>query len=72
MPMNPNDAVWGAFLGGCRIYKNVKLASDVSDWFTEELDPDRAFGYLVLLSNVFTADERWQDVVTVRQKMLNI
>ncbi|XP_073040008.1 pentatricopeptide repeat-containing protein At1g09190-like [Primulina eburnea] len=72
MPMKPNDAVWGALLGGCRIYKNVKLASDVSDWFTEELDPDRASGYLVLLSNVFAADERWQDVVKVRQKMLDI
>ncbi|XP_073139728.1 pentatricopeptide repeat-containing protein At1g09190-like [Henckelia pumila] len=72
MPMKPNDAVWGALLGGCRIYKNVKLASDISDWLTKELDPDRASGYLVLLSNVFAADERWQDVVRVRQKMLNI
>lgn len=72
MPIRPNNAVWGALLGGCRIYKNVELASDVSDWFTEELDPDRASGYLVLLSNVFAADERWRDVVTVRQKMLDI
>ncbi|KZV41944.1 pentatricopeptide repeat-containing protein-like [Dorcoceras hygrometricum] len=72
MPMKPNDAVWGALLGGCRIYKNVVLASDVSDWFSEELDPDQASGYLVLLSNVFAADERWQDVVTVRKKMLDI
>lgn len=72
MPMKPNDAVWGALLGGCRIYKNVELASDVSDWFTGEHDPGRVSGYLVLLSNVFAADEMWQDVVTVRQRMLGI
>ncbi|RVW90438.1 Pentatricopeptide repeat-containing protein [Vitis vinifera] len=30
MPMKPNDAVWGALLGGCRIHKNAELASHVA------------------------------------------
>ncbi|KAL0384919.1 UNVERIFIED_CONTAM: Pentatricopeptide repeat-containing protein, mitochondrial [Sesamum radiatum] len=72
MPMKPNDAIWGAILGGCRIYKSVKLASDVADRLTEELDPHRAAGYFVLLSNVFAAAKKWQDVVAIREKMLDI
>ncbi|KAL0421924.1 UNVERIFIED_CONTAM: Pentatricopeptide repeat-containing protein [Sesamum latifolium] len=72
MPMKPNDAIWGAILGGCRIYKSVKLASDVTDWLTEELDPHRAAGYFVLLSNVYAAAKKWQDVVAIRQKMLDM
>ncbi|KAL0357463.1 UNVERIFIED_CONTAM: Ribulose-phosphate 3-epimerase, chloroplastic [Sesamum calycinum] len=72
MPMKPNDAIWGAILGGCRIYKSVKLASDVADWLTEELDPYQAAGYFVLLSNVYAAAKKWQDVVAIRQKMLDI
>ncbi|KAL0364702.1 UNVERIFIED_CONTAM: Pentatricopeptide repeat-containing protein, mitochondrial [Sesamum angustifolium] len=72
MPMKPNDAIWGAILGGCRIYKSVKLASDVADWLTEELDPYEAAGYFVLLSNVYAAAKKWQDVVAIRQKMLDI
>ncbi|PIN26481.1 hypothetical protein CDL12_00761 [Handroanthus impetiginosus] len=72
MPMKPNDAVWGALLGGCRIYKRVEVASDVADMLTKELDPHRAAGYFVLLSNVYAAAKKWQDVVAVRQKMLDV
>ncbi|KAH6824374.1 hypothetical protein C2S53_017320 [Perilla frutescens var. hirtella] len=71
MPMKPNDIVWGALLGGCRIYKSVELASDVTDILTEELEPDRAADYFVLLSNVYAAAEKWEDVVAVRKKMLD-
>lgn len=72
MPMKPNDVVWGALLGGCRIYKSVELASAVADLLTNELDPQQAVGYFVLLSNVYAAAKKWQDVVVVRQKMFDI
>ncbi|KAA8542462.1 hypothetical protein F0562_023402 [Nyssa sinensis] len=72
MPMRPNDAVWGALLGGCRIYKNVELASHIAQKLALELDPDQAAGYLVLLSNVYATAKRWQDVVIVRQKMIEM
>jgi hypothetical protein len=25
MPLEPNGAIWGAVLGACRVFKNVKL-----------------------------------------------
>ncbi|KAL3617958.1 hypothetical protein CASFOL_038279 [Castilleja foliolosa] len=72
MPMKPNDAVWGALLGGCRIHKNVDVASHVGDWLSKELDPDRAADYFALLSNVYAADMKWQDAESVRKKMLDV
>ncbi|EOY21925.1 Tetratricopeptide repeat-like superfamily protein, putative [Theobroma cacao] len=72
MPVKPNDAVWGALLSGCRIHKNVDLASQVAQKLVAELDPDYAAGYLVLLSNVYAFAKRWQDVANVRQKMIDM
>ncbi|GMP33421.1 hypothetical protein CsSME_00006746 [Camellia sinensis var. sinensis] len=72
MPMKPNDAVWGAILGGCRIHKNVELASQVAQKLAVELDPDRAAGHLVLLSNVYATSKRWHDVAIVRRKMVEM
>ncbi|CAL0307197.1 unnamed protein product [Lupinus luteus] len=70
MPLKPNDAVWGALLGGCRIHKNSELASGVANKLIAELNTDQAAGYLVLLSNIYAFAKRWQDVITVRQKMI--
>ncbi|KAL5544534.1 hypothetical protein UlMin_008318 [Ulmus minor] len=72
MPMKPNDAVWGALLGGCRLHKNAELASHVAQKLTVELNPDKAAGYLVLLSNVYAAAKRWLDFAFVRQRMVEI
>ncbi|PHU24058.1 hypothetical protein BC332_09165 [Capsicum chinense] len=72
MPMKPNEAVWGALLGGCKIHKNLRLASSVAQKLTVELEPDRAAGYFVLLSNLYATDKRWQDVIFTRQKMFGM
>ncbi|KAK7330340.1 hypothetical protein VNO77_24530 [Canavalia gladiata] len=72
MPLKPNDALWGALLGGCRIHKNSKLASRVENKLAAELNPDQAAGYLVLLSNIYAFAKRWQDVIAVRQKMIKM
>ncbi|XAR50024.1 hypothetical protein NMG60_11004235 [Bertholletia excelsa] len=73
MPMKPNDAIWGAILGGCSIHKNVELASHVAQKLaTIELDYHRVAGYLVLLSNVFAFAKRWEDVSIVRRKMVEM
>ncbi|KAK7265813.1 hypothetical protein RJT34_33437 [Clitoria ternatea] len=72
MPLKPNDVLWGALLGGCRIHKNLELASQVEKNLLAELNPDEAAGYLVLLSNIYAFAKRWQDVITVRQKMIDM
>ncbi|CAL1372915.1 unnamed protein product [Linum trigynum] len=72
MPMKPNEAIWGAVLGGCRIHRKAELASDVARKLVGELDPNRAAGYLLLLAHVYATDDRWQDVATVKQKLVEI
>lgn len=72
LPVKPNDAVWGALLGGCRIHKNATLASKVAQQLSFELDPEHAVGYLVLLANVYAGAKKWQDVATVRRKMIEM
>uniref|UniRef100_A0A2P2IIQ4 Uncharacterized protein MANES_14G081300 n=1 Tax=Rhizophora mucronata TaxID=61149 RepID=A0A2P2IIQ4_RHIMU len=72
MPMKPNDAIWGALLGGCKIHKNAEFASHVAEKLVAELDTDQASGYLMLLSQVYATAERWQDVATVRRKMVEM
>ncbi|KAE8730873.1 hypothetical protein F3Y22_tig00002847pilonHSYRG00052 [Hibiscus syriacus] len=71
MPVKLNDAVWDALLGGCRIHKNVDLASRVARKFDAELYCNDSAGYLTLLSNVYATTRRWQDVADVRQKMID-
>lgn len=72
MPLKPNDALWGALLGGCLIHKNSDLASQVENKLVPELSVGQAAGYLVLLSNIYAFGQRWQDVITVRQKMIEM
>ncbi|KAI3412416.1 uncharacterized protein J3R85_017337 [Psidium guajava] len=70
MPMKPNEAVWGALLGGCRIHKNPGVASLVAQKLEVDLDPDRAAGYLLLLLETYRTAKRWMDVNDIRQKMI--
>ncbi|KDP31280.1 hypothetical protein JCGZ_11656 [Jatropha curcas] len=72
MPMKPNEAIWGALLGGCRIHKNYTLACYVAQKLVAELDPDQAAGYLMLLADVHATAKMWQDVATVKQKMIEM
>nr|XP_043608482.1 pentatricopeptide repeat-containing protein At1g05750, chloroplastic-like [Erigeron canadensis] len=73
MPMKPNDAIWGALLGGCRIYKDVNLASQIAKKLANlHIVDDKASAYLVLLSNVYASVKRWKDVENVREKMVQL
>lgn len=72
MPMKPNDAIWGALLGGCRIHKNVELATHVGHMLALEIQPDRAAGYFLLLSNVYSTAQKWEDAEFAKQKILNM
>ncbi|KAG0607081.1 hypothetical protein M758_8G001900 [Ceratodon purpureus] len=67
MPVEPDVAVWGAFLGACRSYGNVEFgelaAKERVKW-----EPENASTY-VLLSNIYAAAAKWEEVSLVRTMM---
>eukprot|EP01018_Ginkgo_biloba_P031529 Gb_16954 [translate_table: standard] len=67
MPTEPNAAVWGALLGACRIHNNPKLGEHAAECLLE-LAPQND-GTYVLLSNIYAAAGRWDDVAKVRKLM---
>eukprot|EP01018_Ginkgo_biloba_P008782 Gb_27833 [translate_table: standard] len=67
MPMKPDAAVWGSMLGACRIHTNLELAENVAEHLLES-DPKNAAHY-VLLSNIYAAAGRWDDIEKVRKLM---
>uniref|UniRef100_A0A2P2Q685 DYW domain-containing protein n=1 Tax=Rhizophora mucronata TaxID=61149 RepID=A0A2P2Q685_RHIMU len=67
MPIKPNSVVWGSFLGGCKVHKNIELAEEAMKHLSE-LDPLND-GYYVVLSNIYAEVERWEDAARVRTLM---
>lgn len=67
MPLEPDAAIWGALLNGCRIHHEVELG-ELAAKYVFELDPERV-GYYVLLCNLYADDGRWHQVVRVRKMM---
>ncbi|XP_059075508.1 pentatricopeptide repeat-containing protein At4g02750-like [Cryptomeria japonica] len=67
MPLKPNASVWVTLLGACRVHNNIKLAEYVAKKLTD-LDPMNSTHY-VLLSNIYGAVGRWDDMEKVRNLM---
>eukprot|EP01018_Ginkgo_biloba_P034075 Gb_04450 [translate_table: standard] len=67
MPLEPDVGVWGALLSACRIHCNIDLGEHVAKHLLD-LDPKNA-GYCVLLSNIYAATGRFEDVTKVRNVM---
>eukprot|EP00253_Pinus_taeda_P034768 PITA_34768 len=67
MPICPDATVWRCLLSACRVHHNVDLAERVAAHLFE-LDPENVGPY-VLLSNIYAADNRWDDTENVRRKM---
>ncbi|KAK0596165.1 hypothetical protein LWI29_013312 [Acer saccharum] len=67
MPMEPNERVWGALLGACRVYSNMDIGLLAADHLFR-LAPEQS-GYYVLLSNIYAKAGRWNDVTTIRSVM---
>ncbi|KAH1123047.1 hypothetical protein J1N35_006207 [Gossypium stocksii] len=59
MPIRPTESLWGAFLTGCRLHGNTKLATYAADRIFE-LGPV-SLGLHVLLSNAYAAAGRYED-----------
>ncbi|KAJ4968562.1 hypothetical protein NE237_015263 [Protea cynaroides] len=67
MPVKPNTIVWGALLAACKLHRNPRLGELAARQLLE-MEPDNC-GYNVLLSNIYAAANRWNDVSQVRRTM---
>eukprot|EP01018_Ginkgo_biloba_P002828 Gb_14729 [translate_table: standard] len=67
MPFDHDAAVWGALLGGCRVHNNMGLGKIAAEHLYE-LEPQSS-GHYVVLSNIYAALGRWDDVEKVRKAM---
>ncbi|XP_076926041.1 pentatricopeptide repeat-containing protein At1g08070, chloroplastic-like [Bidens hawaiensis] len=66
MDVNPDSAIWGSLLGACTLHKNVHLG----EYFASkvlELEPENS-GAHMLLSNLYAANGKWDDVARIRTK----
>ncbi|PIA41541.1 hypothetical protein AQUCO_02200163v1 [Aquilegia coerulea] len=67
MPMKPNVIVWGALLGGCRIYKDVERGERVVQHILK-LDSGHSGSY-VYLANVYASMGRLDAAASCRLRM---
>lgn len=67
MEINPDSAVWGALLSACCIHHEVKLGESVAKKLL--FSNCRNGGFFVLMSNLYAASGRWNDVARVRKMM---
>jgi pentatricopeptide repeat protein len=67
MPIKPDASVWSCLLGACRIHNNIELGELAAE-HVFELDSKNAGNY-VLLSNIYAAAGRWDDIERVRKLM---
>uniref|UniRef100_A0A166F8A1 Pentatricopeptide repeat-containing protein n=1 Tax=Daucus carota subsp. sativus TaxID=79200 RepID=A0A166F8A1_DAUCS len=61
-------AFWGALLSACRSHSNVELGEVVAKRLID-LEPED-IGPYVLLSNIYAAEGRWDDVDNVRRRIV--
>ncbi|ONK73737.1 uncharacterized protein A4U43_C04F34740 [Asparagus officinalis] len=66
---NNNIGIWGSLLSACRVNQKFELAKLVSDRLFELETRSDLAGYHVLLSNVYAAEGKWENVNWVRKEM---
>ncbi|KDP26420.1 hypothetical protein JCGZ_17578 [Jatropha curcas] len=67
MPIRPDDVIWKALLGACKMHGNVKMGERVARTLMKLFPHDS--GSYVALSNIFASRGNWVGVVEVRLKM---
>lgn len=65
MPFDATASIWGSLLASCRVHGNVELA-EVASRHLFEIEPHNA-GNHVLLSNIYAAEKRWDEVALARK-----
>lgn len=67
MPVQPDATVWGCLLAACGVHKNIELGERAAEHIFQ-LQPTNATPY-VLLSNIYAAAGRCDDIQKVRKIM---
>ncbi|XVE93916.1 hypothetical protein REPUB_Repub01dG0235400 [Reevesia pubescens] len=67
MPLEPDEAVWGAVLGACRVHNNVEFAQVAAEALMR-LEPESSAPY-ILLYNMYADAGQWGDAAEVRETM---
>ncbi|WCJ41627.1 Pentatricopeptide repeat (PPR) superfamily protein [Euphorbia peplus] len=67
MPIPPDDVIWKALLGACKMHGNIEMGERVAT-ILMELFPNDSGSY-VALSNMFASRQNWDGVANVRMKM---
>eukprot|EP01018_Ginkgo_biloba_P031949 Gb_23267 [translate_table: standard] len=67
MSFEPDASVWAALLGACRVHNNMELGKHAAECLFN-LEPQNAANY-VLMSNIYAAAGRWDEVAKVRKMM---
>ncbi|XP_072994393.1 pentatricopeptide repeat-containing protein At1g15510, chloroplastic [Typha latifolia] len=67
LPIEPDAAIWGALLNGCRIHRNIELG-ELAAKSIFQLESETV-GYYVLLCNLYVDGGRWDQVARVRKVM---
>lgn len=67
MPLAPNVIIWGSLMSACQVHGELELGEYAAKRLLE-LDPDHD-GALVVLSNIYAKDRRWEDVGQIRKLM---
>jgi hypothetical protein len=57
--------LWGALAGACKTHGEVELGEEIAKKLIE-LEPRHGSRY-ILLSNIYGASNRWDDMATVRR-----
>ncbi|KAL8518196.1 hypothetical protein ACS0TY_009532 [Phlomoides rotata] len=65
MPFAATSSMWGSLLASCRIFRNVEVA-EIAARNLFVIEPNNA-GNHVLLSNIYAANGRWEDVANSRK-----
>ncbi|KAL6850022.1 hypothetical protein ACP4OV_020649 [Aristida adscensionis] len=70
MPFAPDESIWGALLGACKMHKGVEMGRLAARKIIE-ISPDSAKTY-ILLANIYAADSKWVEYAVTRRMLRGI
>ncbi|KAJ9560683.1 hypothetical protein OSB04_005843 [Centaurea solstitialis] len=68
MPIQADQAIWGALLNACRIHKQVELG-EIAAQHILKMDESESVGYYSLLCNFYADIGKWDEVGRVKRLM---